>query len=515
MAVTSIWPIKGRLDKVVNYARNPEKTIEKGLPDLAAMHMVDDVLEYAADDVKTERRSFVTCLNCQEETAARQFTETKLLWSELSGRDKTSGRACYHGYQSFKAEEVTAEIAHEIGVKLAQELWGDRFEVLVATHCNTGHYHNHFVINSVSFQDGIKFHNTHEDYAKMREVSDRLCREYGLSVVKQPEGKSKSYGEWQAEKEGRPTHRGSIRADIDRAIAASTTERDFIRVMTEMGYEFKTRAKDGQPLKYPALKPPGAKGYFRFHKLGAGYSLEEVKSRILRNIRKEVPFPETEHRPRRCYRLKGKPRKKLTGLQALYFRYCYELHIIVKRPASVSSPQSPLYSVSAFGENCVRSLASPLPTKSSTLRGPRKVSFLLREDVAKLERLDRETLFLAREGIVTMGQLSDRRGAAEGEIESLTAQRQELRKELRRLIRKGDQQAADEIRGQIGQLSGRLKKLRKEVVLCDGIALRSGQVKENLEQLLTQQNIERKEKNRDELPRRRGGAGRPFEPGDR
>lgn len=164
MAVTSIWPVKGRVDKVVNYARNPEKTTARGLPDLAAMHMVD------------------------------------------------------------------------------------------------------------------------EDYAQMREVSDRLCKEYGLSVVKQPEGKSKSYGEWQAEKKGRFTHRGSIRADIDRAIAASTTERDFIRVMCEMGYEFKTRAKDGQPLKHPALKPPGAKGYFRFHKLGEGYSLVEVKNRILQNI---------------------------------------------------------------------------------------------------------------------------------------------------------------------------------------------------------------------------------------
>lgn len=471
MAVTSIWPIKRRVDQVLSYAKNPEKTMGSGR---AALHTINGVLEYAVDKVKTEQRSFVTCLNCRESTAATDFIATKRFWKN------TGGRACYHGYQSFKAEEVTAEIAHEIGVKLAQEVWGSRFEVLVATHCNTGHYHNHFVINSVSFMDGHKFYNSPADYAQMREVSDRLCREYGLSVVKQPEGKTKSYGEWQAEKEGRPTHRGSIRADIDRAIAASTTERDFIRVMTEMGYEFKTRARDGEPLKYPALKPPGAKGYFRFHKLGAGYRLDEVKGRILQNIRKEIPFPEVEHRPPRRHRLRGKPRKRLTGLQALYFRYCYELHIIVKHPTSV-----------------------------------KRVSFLLREDVAKLERLDRETLFLAREGIATMGQLSNRKGTAESEIEALTAQRQELRKELRRLTRKGDRQAADEVRGQIGQLSGRLKKLRKEVVLCDGIALRSGQVKENLEQLLTQQNTERKEKNRDELPRRRGGAGRPFEPGDR
>ena len=261
MAVTSIWPIKGRVDQVINYAQNPEKTMGSGR---VALHTIDGVLEYAADEVKTEQRSFVTCLNCRESTATADFMSTKQLWKN------TGGRACYHGYQSFKAEEVTAEIAHEIGVKLAQEVWGSSFEVLVDTHCNTGHYHNHFVINSVSFMDGHKFYNSPADYAHMREVSDRLCREYGLSVVKQPESKSKSYGEWQAEKEGHPTHRGSIRADIDRAIRASTTERDFIRVMTEMGYEFKTRAKDGQQLKYPALKPPGAKGYFRFHKLGGG-----------------------------------------------------------------------------------------------------------------------------------------------------------------------------------------------------------------------------------------------------
>ena len=450
MAVTSIWPIKGRVDQVLNYAQNPEKTMGSGR---VALHTIDGVLEYAADEVKTEQRSFVTCLNCRESTAAADFMSTKRLWNN------TGGRACYHGYQSFKAEEVTAEIAHEIGVKLAQEVWGSRFEVLVATHCNTGHYHNHFVINSVSFVDGYKFYNSPADYAKMREVSDRLCREYGLSAVKQPEGKSKNYGEWQAEKDGRFTHRGSIRADIDRAIAASTTERDFIRVMTEMGYEFKTRTKNGEPLKYPALKPPGAKGYFRFHKLGAGYSLEEVKDRILQNIQKQVPFPEVEHRPPHRYRLRGKPRKKLTGLQALYFRYCYELHIIQKRPASI-----------------------------------KRESFQLREDIAKLEKLDRETVFLARKGISSMEQLIDHKGRTEDEIESFTAQRQELRKELRRLTWKGDQSAAEEVREQIGQLSQRLKKLKKEVALCDGILLRSEKVKENLERLLLQEIIERNEK---------------------
>jgi hypothetical protein len=279
MAVTSIWPIKGRVDKVINYARNPEKTTEASYEELASLHAIDNVVEYAADDMKTELRSYVSCINLRsEQTAAQEFMDTKRNWKNLGGR------TCYHGYQSFKAGEVTAETAHEIGVKLAQELWGDRFEVVVATHCNTGHYHNHFVINSVSCADGYKFYNSPADYARMREVSDRLCREYAISVIENPVGRAKNYAEWQAEQNGKPTHRGTIRADIDRAIRASTTERDFLRIMGEMGYQLKTRGKGGKPLKYPALKPPDADGYFRFHKLGEGYSLDEIKERILHNL---------------------------------------------------------------------------------------------------------------------------------------------------------------------------------------------------------------------------------------
>ena len=340
MAVTSIWPIKGRVDRVINYARNPEKTTESGYEELASLHAVDGVVEYAANDMKTERRSYVSCLNCREDAAAAQFIETKRLWSKMGGR------VCYHGYQSFRSGEVTAETAHEIGVKLAQELWGDRFEVVVATHCNTGHYHNHFVINSVSLMDGRKFYNSPADYARMREVSDRLCREYAISVIEDPKGRGKDYDEWQAERSGKPTHRGGIRADIDRAIRASTTERDFLRVMGEMGYQIKTRGSGGKPLKYPALKPPDANGYFRFHKLGEGYSLDEIKERILQNLQKQVPFPEAEHRPPRRYRIRKRPRRKVTGLRALYFRYCYELHIIIKHPTIRSLSSSPSSSVS-------------------------------------------------------------------------------------------------------------------------------------------------------------------------
>lgn len=475
MAVTSIWPIKGRVDRVINYARNPEKTTKAGIQELASLHVIDDVVEYATDDMKTERRSYVSCLNCREDTAAAQFTETKRFYGKLGGR------VCYHGYQSFKADEVTAETAHEIGIKLAQELWGGRFEVVIATHCNTGHYHNHFVINSVSWADGKKFYNSPADYARMREVSDRLCQEYAISVIENPGKRAKNYAEWQAEQNGKPTHRGTIRADIDRAILASTTVRDFIRVMTEMGYQFKTHGKSGAPLKYPGLKPPDASGYFRFHKLGEGYTLEEIKARILRNLHKQLPFPEAAWKPPRHYYLRGKPRKKVTGLRALYFRYCYELHIIIKRPASV-----------------------------------KRVSFLLREDIAKLDRLDAETRFLGKRHIGTIGELTACREQSLTEIDALTARRQELRKDVRRLTRQGDAIAADEVKQKISAVSSRLKALRKEVVLCDGIAQRSGQVTENLERLIAQKEIERKELNKNEqLFRRRSGASREDVAGGR
>lgn len=473
MAVTAIWDIKGRLDKVINYVCNPEKTMEDSLDALASLHVVNNVIEYTADQMKTERRTYVAGINCDPDIAAAQFQMTKRHWQ------KTDGILAFHGYQSFKHGEVDAETAHEIGVKLAQELWGDRFEVVVATHCNTGCYHNHFVLNSVSMMDGLRYYDQKKTYQRMREVSDRLCREYGLSVITEPKQRGKQYSEWAAEKNGKPTNRGIIRADIDRAITASTTWRDFQQVMQEMGYEFKTHGKSGAPLKYPALKPPDAGDYFRFRSLGEGYALEEIRERILQNTRKQVPFPERQKKPPRRCSMKGTPRKKTTGLRALYFRYCYQLHIIVKHPTSV-----------------------------------KRVSFLLREDVRQLDRLDAETRLLHRENIRTMEELACYKSKTETRIETLTAQRTELRKELRRRTRQSDP-ATDEIKAEISALSSELKGLRKEVNLCDDIAQRSGQVKDNLERLNQQKELERKERETDELLRRRSGTGRAAIVGDR
>lgn len=457
MAVTSIWPIKGRVDKVIDYARNPEKTTEASRKKL---HEIEGVLDYAADEMKTEQCQYVTGINVSSvETAAKEFMHTK--WME----GKTDGRVCFHGYQSFREGEVDAETAHKIGVALATELWGDRFQVIVATHCNTNHYHSHFVINSVSEADGKKFRNSHADYRRMREVSDRLCKEYGLSVIKYPEGKGKNYGELVAEKEGKPTRRSIIKADLDRAIEASLTEQEFWAMLRQLGYEIKLYGKGGKELMHPAVKPQGSERYFRLDRLGEGYSLDEIMERVYRNRRWKNPIEEPTV-TRRAAPVRGgfSSAPKVKGLRALYLRYCYELHIIVRHPSAT-----------------------------------RRVHPALWEDLTKLNRLDAQTKLLASQKIETMPQLLAYRDGLQEQIDTLTAERTELRNLQKRERRAGRE---DTVSARIAEISAQLRKLRKKVKLCSEIEARSTEVADNLKEIQQEKSEQRKEKKQHELFRR-------------
>ena len=151
MAVTSIWPVTSNLSKVIRYVENPEKTSEVSAAEQSALHTIDGVVQYATDELKTERREFVTYIGCEASRAAQQFQATKSFYK------RSDGRLCFHGYQSFRHGEVDAATAHEIGKELVNRMWGNEFEAVIATHCNTGCYHNHFIINSVSRKDGHHF----------------------------------------------------------------------------------------------------------------------------------------------------------------------------------------------------------------------------------------------------------------------------------------------------------------------------------------------------------------------
>lgn len=470
MAVTSLWRVRGYIGKVLLYAENPDKTTNPetipSIPD-ANREALEDVIAYAGREAATNQRQLVTGVNCTAGTARSEMIAVK---KRFRKEDRT---IAYHGYQSFREGEVTPEQAHRIGIQLAEELWGERYQVLVATHVDKeSHIHSHFVINTVSFVDGRKFYRSNEDYTRMREVSDRLCREYGLSVVRRPEGRRENYSAWSAEKNGKPTNRSLIRTDIDRAIAASLTGAEFFRVLADMGYELKLTAESGKTLQRPSLRPQGAARFYRFDRLGEEYTLDAIESRILERIRRQELFPEDERRQYRKYRTDHPPRTKAKGIAALYYYYCYELHILVHFPDSAP-----------------------------------RFSAAMRQDLGKLDRLDEQTRFLAENQIETYADLDKYQGHASGKITTLTAERVDLRNKLKRTIRAGDEPAVEEVKQQIAAVSGEIRKLQESLKICDSVRQRAEDLRAQLDAL---QN-ERKEQE-DELFGRSGGTGREDEP---
>lgn len=272
MAVCEIWDVKGRLDHPIDYAKNPEKTVNPKYTE-ADLQALGDVMKYATNGEKTEKQFFVTGVNCEPATARDEMMITKGQWQD------ESEIVCYHGYQSFKQGEVTPEQAHEVGVKLAERMWGDRFQVIVATHLNTDCLHNHFVLNSVSFADGKHYHDNKKNLRLLRKRSDELCREYALSVIEQPSGRKKPYALYQAEKQGLPTRDTVARQAVDEAISKSFTLKDFDRELLKMGY----RINFDPNRKYWTIIGKGWQRPKRLHKLGEDYTNDRIMERIKEN----------------------------------------------------------------------------------------------------------------------------------------------------------------------------------------------------------------------------------------
>ena len=475
MATTSIWRVNGWLGKVVIYVENPEKTANPKFYTQEDMSEQDgqglsDVIRYAVNSEKTQQADnencavvhrFVSGINCSPAAARDEMLAVKKRFG------KENGTVAYHGYQSFAPGEATPEMAHEIGMKLAARLWGDRYQVIVATHLDKeNHLHNHFVLNTVSFVDGIKYHRTKKDYHDMQETSDALCREYGLSVIEHPQrGKSKHYGEWRAEQEQRPTWRGLIRADIDEAIRQSMTERQFFDNLRKKGYEIKT----GKDI---SVKPPGKERFVRLMRnFGENYSIENIRRRLLSQSRPERPAPDP---PRTVIRIRlfGSLEKtrKITGFRALYFHYCYLLGIF---------------------------------PKNKPRQNPKRLHFLLREDLRKLDAITAETRLLARNRIDTAEQLFSYRSEIQQKTESLIADRKELYRLSRTVAVKSDEEKIAEVKSQIAAVSKEITLLRKELSLCDGIAARSGIIKEKIKAVREDEQNQGKEKQQNEPIRRR------------
>ena len=410
MAYTSIIPVR-RLDSTVNYVMNKEKTTAVSL---------QDALDYAANRDKTEQSCFESSYACTLETAFADMRQTKERWH------KSGGVQGYHLVQSFAADEVTPELAHQIAKELADRVLGGRYEYVIGTHLNTGHIHSHIVWNSVSRIDGKKYHSNGKSYVtQIRAVSDELCRKYKLSVIDTENSHhvAKPYAEWLAEKNGQPTWRTAIRQDVDEAIQQSLTWRQFLTVLDRKGYEVRLGRK------YPVLRPPGKERFVRFKTLGKRYTPEAIQTRILypQSYHPYVENPPTIQHGR--LHSGKKPHRKLTGLRALYYRYLYEL--------------------------------GALPRK------PRRPSYAVRQDAYKLDQRIRQMEFLSKHNIDTLAQLETHRQALQTEIGQLLTKRKQLPK-------------TDDVQSQHESVNTALKQLRQEERLCRKIAEHSIEVQQHL-----------------------------------
>lgn len=434
MAATRIWSIKGRLDSVINYVTNPEKTDGSRYTD-TELQALTDVIDYAEDGAKTHNKVYVSGINLSPNIARDEMVMTKLQFGKV---DKI---LAYHGYQSFLPGEVTPDMAHEIGIKLAERLWGDRFQVFVTTHLDHEHIHNHFCLNSVSFVDGKKFRGGSKAYWIMRAESDKICAEYGLSVIENP-SKGKNYAEWKAEQEGRPTIRGQIKDELDEIIKASYTYKDFWRILKQRGYEVK------RDVKYVALKPAYSQRYIRLKSLGENYSEESIQRRIAmaRNGIRTLDKPAPDYNE---WMKKYEP-TKLHGFKALYFHYLYLFGKIRKKET------------------------------------PQRISFYMREELIKFDRYQKQFHFLIDNDIETVEQLQTFKENAENKISELTLKRSKL-------------YSKPETKLEIEEINNKLRELRRDVRTCNNIFEDAERIREHtnyvsrLEQEAKEQN---KSKNR-------------------
>ena len=433
MATTGIWKIEGRLDHVIDYTTDIEKTLNDKYH-TSSYHDLHNVIDYIESDYKTEKQLYVTGINCMVETAYEDMLLTKQTFC------KTKGILGFHAFQSFKEGEVTPELAHEIGVKLANEMWGDRFEVLVSTHLNTQHYHNHFVINSVSFKDGKRYYDKRETYAELRRLSDSLCEEYKLSVLKEkPCRNSKiNYANYQQGNVDKLNYYTIAKEDLDRAIAQAYSYADFEALMKATDYELIYRSGKLSIRRDPYRKKIRVARYF-----GEDYSIENITERIKTTQAPRIPFIEEFGNKKVSYKSEYK-KAKHKGFYALYLHYCYILKVFpTKHPYKKLSPE-------------------------------------VRADIKRLNQLSEEARLLVSNNIETNEQFFSFKSEKEKELLTLENSRHDLWYKHKK-SKSNDEK--DQILEKIQILNEEINPLRKEVKLCDDIEDRMKKVVDNLKNI--------------------------------
>ncbi len=352
---------------------------------LARSARLDQAIQYVLNGDKTDDRILTAHQNCDPGWEYQQMMETKRAVGKLDGRQ------CYHIIQSFKPGEVTPELALEIAKEFAVEYLPD-YEVVIGTHIDKGHIHSHLIFNSVNAQTGEKYHiTTQEYYRQIRAISDRLCREHGLSVIMEGQpSQAVSYIEWLRLSKGQPTFRSMLEADLRSAIEDANDLGHFFMLVEHMGYEIHHGNRLGFRLR----------GQERFMYPGRKNSLfteDGIRAAIQGNL-EEI---EAGRRPAIIYRPRYQPYQKhpkYTGIMALYVHYLYVLGKIEQRQYSPRmTPQ-------------------------------------MKSEVMKFEQYREQFAFLRENGISTPENLTAFQSHAEDALASLTKKRTILnvRKKKRR-----------------------------------------------------------------------------------
>ena len=452
MATTKIWKVESRIDNAINYIKNKEKTkndcYEFGMDNF---ENVRDVLMYATNADKTEKQFYVTGINCKAEDAAKEMEFVKII------NGKTDKILAFHGEQSFKEGEVTPELAHEIGVRLANEMWGDRFQVVVTTHLNTDHIHNHFVLNSVSFKDGKKYYSNRENTALLRKTSDELCEEYGLSVLEEKTCKSGINFENYYKKNTRESdYIQFAREDLDYAIKHALSQRQFEKILSSMGYKYYYRAG-----KLSIRKEPHKRNIRVERRFGEEYSVERIRQRILANdfVTEDKIYPYKTMKIR-FYGTKSifKKAYKPKGIIALYYYYKHLLGLYKKNNVS------------------------------------HKLTEEMRKDIAKMDHYSELIRFLCKYKLEIVKNVDDLK-------DKKLREKQEILNNRNRLYYKRgnieNESEKDQITKQIIQVTEELKKVKKEIKMCDEVVDNTAKMKEQIRQ------VEEKEKEKVQKKKKR------------
>ncbi len=400
-------PIKSQpaLSKAISYIVNPEKTTD-------------------------ERCLYVNSFNCSVAGADEQFKMVRDKW------DKNSGNFAYHFIQSFKPGETTPDEAHQCGLEFAEALFANYgYQVVIGTHLDQEHLHNHFIVNAVNSLDGKKLQTDHDFIRKMRMENDRVCRLHNLSVIDNPQSNGKTYSEWIIDKNGGFTWRGAIKQDIDNLIPTVRTLKELLCELEKQGYTIRQRGK------YLTLSPPGTNTNFRLYKLGKGYTEEDIANRIIYS-NKRVPSQskKTFNRNKR-YRLNTSYRviRHRGGFRGLYYSYVYKLRRIF---------------------NSTPSYQSKMPMQA-------------RHDAKLLHDFASDLQLLSDYKIDNISQLINLYNKIEQKQKSLFEERESLRT---RLTSCDEQSDMKDIKEQINVLNQALKSIGKKKQSCERIFARSGNV---------------------------------------